>query len=161
MLCIYIYDNIYTSSLLSIPTPGYFTHISTGITTPIAHALKSCYMLYLELSTVEVEVPAGILKVLLDPGGGFRSERAVYVNVSELKRLQIYTATVIYIYATAIPQRTRVSVRVWRLCSGVGIFTWYYLSSPSQIPRGPWVGLERKGLIYMLYNMIYMIRRSY
>ena len=34
-----------------------------------------------------------------------------------------------------------------RLYSGVGIFNWYYLSSPPQIPRTPVVGLESGGLV--------------
>jgi hypothetical protein len=33
-----------------------------------------------------------------------------------------------------------------RLYSGVGIFDWYYLSSPPQILRAPGVDLERRGL---------------
>jgi hypothetical protein len=36
-----------------------------------------------------------------------------------------------------------------RLYSGVGIFHWYYLSSPPQIPRGPRPQLERRGLIFL------------
>jgi hypothetical protein len=35
-----------------------------------------------------------------------------------------------------------------RFYSGVGIFNWYYLSSPPQIPRRPSVHLELRGLIY-------------
>jgi len=35
------------------------------------------------------------------------------------------------------------------LYSGVGIFNWYYPSSPPQIPRAPGVELERGGLICM------------
>jgi hypothetical protein len=34
-----------------------------------------------------------------------------------------------------------------RFYSGVGIFNWYYLSSPPQIPRGPWFDLESRWLI--------------
>jgi hypothetical protein len=60
------------------------------------------------------------------------------------------------IYLTDISQRTQVSVRVYdnghvtavavgqsqRLYSGVGIFNWYYLSSPPQNLRCPVVDLE-------------------
>ena len=34
-----------------------------------------------------------------------------------------------------------------RSYSGVGNFNLYYLSSPPQIPRRPWVGLETGGLM--------------
>jgi hypothetical protein len=36
-----------------------------------------------------------------------------------------------------------------RLYSGVGIFNWYYLSSPTQILRAPGAPLESRGLIYI------------
>ena len=36
-----------------------------------------------------------------------------------------------------------------RLYSGVGIFSWHYLSSPKRRHRDPGVHLERRGLIYI------------
>jgi hypothetical protein len=41
--------------------------------------------------------------------------------------------------------------------SGVGIFNWYYLSSPPQIPRGSRFDLEIGGLVYILYCVAYVI----
>jgi hypothetical protein len=76
--------------------------------------------------------------VLLDPGGGFRSETAV--------RLCVITAV-------AASQSQRFYVYVY---SGVGIWNlnWHYLSSPPQIPRAPGDPLERQGLTYV--RMIYV-----
>jgi hypothetical protein len=58
-----------SATLIRVRPPGYFTNIF--ITTPVASSLKK--LLYLELS----RSPNGFLKVLLDPGGGFRSGTAV------------------------------------------------------------------------------------
>jgi hypothetical protein len=94
------------------------------------------------------------------------------VAVSEVKRplrnrfgietvtVQIYNG---YMYVTAIPQRKKFPVnspfgcngyvtavaagQSQRFCSGVGIFNWYYLSSPPQILRGPVVPLESGWLV--------------
>jgi hypothetical protein len=57
-------------AVFQVGTPGYFTHIH--ITTPIVFALKNYYRQSF------LEVPTDILNhLLLDPGGGFRSETAV------------------------------------------------------------------------------------
>jgi hypothetical protein len=56
-------------TLIQVDPPGYFVYIS--ITMPIVSALKK--LLCLELS----RSPNGFLKVLLGPGGGFKSETAV------------------------------------------------------------------------------------
>ena len=40
-----------------------------------------------------------------------------------------------------------------RFYSGVGIFNWYYLSSPPQILRVPGVPLETGGLAHNIYYM--------
>ena len=47
-----------------------------------------------------------------------------------------------------------------RFYSGVGIFNWYYLSSPPQIPRPPVVHLGTRGLIYAL-NLTYLYGYCY
>ena len=50
-----------------------------------------------------------------------------------------------------------------RFYSGVGIFNWYYLSSPPQIPRASRFDLELGGLIYMriIYYQLYHISGVY
>jgi hypothetical protein len=61
---------------------------------------------------------------------------------------------IIYIYIT-VPNRQRCPFGcngcVTAVAVGVGIFinNWYHLSSPPQILRRPWLGLERKGLVYI------------
>jgi hypothetical protein len=87
-----------------------------------------------------------------------------------ISALEVTTTQVFYFRAKnlPIPQRTKVPVRVWRLCngrklaaaagqsqrlySGVGIFNWYYLSSPPQILRcsGAPLELESKRLKYKI-----------
>jgi hypothetical protein len=56
-------------------------------------------------------------------------------------RIQVFTMGD-FTQTTHLPARERSP-----LYSGVGIFNWHYLSSPPQIPRAPWVGLERGGLM--------------
>ena len=68
-------ENEYISDLDGVWTPSYFTHVS--ITTSIAPALKN-YCNYIQsLLELVLEAPTDFFydKPLLDPDGGFRSER--------------------------------------------------------------------------------------
>jgi hypothetical protein len=56
-----------------------------------------------------------------------------------------------YVTAVAAGQSQR-----FYFYSGVGVFNWYYLSSPPQVLRSPRVGLELGRLIY-IYIYIYNI----
>jgi hypothetical protein len=79
-----------------------------------------------------------------------------YETLSEVKRLQIYNGYMQrpfpnghkcpfgrngYVTAVAAGQSQR-------FYSGVGIFNWYYLSSPPQILRGSRFDLELRGLMW-------------
>ena len=106
--------------------------------------------------------------LLLDPGGGFTSKnrrtavsevkrplplrtrnRVGSETVTNLQRLYICNGhspteksvrsgvTIMYVTAVAVA-----AGQIQRFYSGVGIFNWYYLSSPPQIPRGSRFVLE-------------------
>ena len=93
------------------------------------------------------------VSLLKPPHGGFRSETAVTKPFRKWKGHKFLTA----ICNDHSPTDTSVCSGVTavaagqsqRFYSGVGIFNWYYLSSPPQILRFPVVELETRGLILL------------
>jgi hypothetical protein len=81
--CIYITYMIYQSPSFKFDPRGILYYFYNH-----ARRLRPEKILYLQLS----RSPSGYFNPLLGPGGGFRSETAFYVTVSDLKRLQIYNS---------------------------------------------------------------------
>jgi hypothetical protein len=130
---------LHFSPFVSSWTPGvFYTYFYNH-----AHRLRLEKLLYISR-----------VSLLKWPHGGFRIETAVTKPFSEVKRLQIYSGYMYwpfpnghkcpfgcngYVTAVAAGQSQR-------FYSGVGIFNWYYLSSPPQILLVPVVHLETRGL---------------
>ena len=119
----YSMDNI--SHRDSSWTPGvFYTYFYNH-----ARRLRLEKLLYLELSISS----NGLSKVLLDPGGGFRSETAVTKPFRKWNGYKFITAICNGHYPTDTSVRsdngyvTAVAVgQSQRLYSGVGIFNWYW-----------------------------------
>jgi hypothetical protein len=109
---------------------------------------------------------------------GFTSETAArrfqkgngrYETVSEVKRLQIYNGYMQRPFPNGHKRPFGCNGHVTavtagqsqRFYSGVGIFNWYYPSSPPQIPRRPGVQLESEWLKFLTASLPKRLRKGH